>query len=276
MSASETFLQSDIAPEAMATAKARFHEEGWCVLADVLSPDACAHTLERLWAAAALRESQGISSHVAGLDPNASNVRVFNLLDMDQLFRDLIRHPTAVDLVREACGAHWSISNFTANIARPGAQSMDLHSDQALVVPEPWLEPWAVNIIWCLSDVTFENGATLYIPGSHKVTRRAELGDDAAARLVPFEAKAGSIIAMEGRLWHTSGCNITEDEDRALMFGYYTRDFIRPQWNWNVGLSPETQAGLDNDFRKRLGLGLVANLRGGDDLLADDSAAKSD
>lgn len=34
---------------------------------------------------------------------------------------------------------------------------------------------------------------------------------------------------MEGRLWHTSGGNITEDEDRALMFGYYTPDFIRPQ-----------------------------------------------
>ena len=55
-------------------------------------------------------------------------------------------------------------STFTANIARPGSGSMFVHSDQSLVAPEPWLQPWSVNIIWCLTDVTFENGATLYIP----------------------------------------------------------------------------------------------------------------
>jgi ectoine hydroxylase-related dioxygenase (phytanoyl-CoA dioxygenase family) len=30
--------------------------------------------------------------------------------------------------------------------------------------------------------------------------------------LKPFEASAGSFIAMEGRLWHTSGANVTADQ----------------------------------------------------------------
>jgi len=35
--------------------------------------------------------------------------------------------------------------------------------------------------------------------------------------MIPFEAKAGSIVVMEGRLWHTSGANITS---RILFFHF--------------------------------------------------------
>ncbi|MBK8630195.1 MAG: phytanoyl-CoA dioxygenase family protein [Sphingomonadales bacterium] len=108
------------------------------------------------------------------LDPNAANVRVFYLLEMDALFRELIRHPAALALVRSLLGPDAMVSNFTANIARPGSRSMALHSDQSLVVPEPWVQSWAINIIWCLTDVTFENAGTLHIPGSQHWQARAE------------------------------------------------------------------------------------------------------
>src|SRR6059058_5544795 len=134
-------------------ARTRLREDGWCVIPDVLSPDETAKALERLWAAAAESERRGVATHMPVLDPNAHNVRVFNLLDIDSLFRDLIRHPTALGLVRSLLGEEFLISNFTANIARPGARSMTMHSDQALVVPEPWVRPWSMNIIWALTDV---------------------------------------------------------------------------------------------------------------------------
>lgn len=254
----------------LTAAKNRLLEDGWCVVPDVLAPAESAHVLGRLWAAATEYARRGHDTHIKGLDPNASNVRVFALLDIDPIFRDLIRRPIALDLVRTLLGPDFMISNFTANIARPGSRSMSLHSDQALVVPEPWLEPWSINIIWCLTDVRFENGATLFIPGSQKVTRRAELGPDPAARLRPFEAKAGSIIAMDGRVWHTSGANVTANEDRALLFGYYSRSFLRPQVNWNAVLAPEVQRGLDPELRHLLGLDAAANVAVGAELLAAD------
>jgi ectoine hydroxylase-related dioxygenase (phytanoyl-CoA dioxygenase family) len=77
---------------------------------------------------------------------------------------------------------------------------------------------------------------------------------------VPFEAPAGSIVAMEGRVWHTSGANITADEDRPLLFGYYTRPFVRPQWNFSVGLRDEVQAGFSSTMRYRLGFDVGLNL----------------
>ncbi|GGC82845.1 hypothetical protein GCM10010994_45940 [Chelatococcus reniformis] len=254
--------------ERLQAATAQLHEEGWCVVPDVLSREEAAGVLERLWAAAEAFRRRGRETHLAQLDPNAANVRVFDLLDLDPVFRGLIRKPLALDLVRELLGAEFIVSNFTANIARPGSGSMNLHSDQALVVPEPWLEAWSINVIWCLTDATFENGATLFIPGSHKVERLAELGPDAAARLRPFEAKAGSIVAMDGRIWHTSGANVTTDQDRALMFAYYTRSFLRQQVNWNVALSPEVQQELDPELRGLLGLEATANTGLGAKLLA--------
>jgi fumagillin biosynthesis dioxygenase len=246
--------------DALATAKDQLREEGWCVVPGVLDADRTRQALDRLWAAVAESERRGAPTHMPVLDPNASNVRVFNLLDMDETFRALIQHPLAVDLVRSLLGPEFLISNFTANIARPGARSMALHSDQAIVVPEPWHHPWSINIIWCLTDVRRENGATLFLPGSHHCLRRLDLPDDPLSRLRPFEAKAGSIIAMEGRVWHTSGANTTQNEDRALLFGYYCAPFLRPQVNWNAALSSEVQAVVGPDLRSWLGLEAQANV----------------
>jgi len=259
---------------ALAAAKAQLRDEGWCVVPDVLAAVQSAAVLDRLWAAAKESERRGVATFMPVLDPNASNVRVFFLLELDPVFRELIQDALAVELVRSLLGPEFLISNFTANIARPGSRSMALHSDQSLVVPEPWLEPWAMNIIWCLTDVTFENGATLYIPGSHRWTRRSDVPRNAVRRLEPFEAKAGSVIAMEGRIWHTSGANTTADQDRALLFGYYTRPFLRPQVNWNAALSTATQAALSRQMRSWLGLDVAANTGGAADLryLADQFA----
>ncbi|HIG23298.1 MAG TPA: hypothetical protein EYG02_13710 [Henriciella marina] len=254
--------------ENLARAKTKLIEEGWCVLPDVLAGTEASAALGTLWKTAEAWAASGGDTFMKVLDPNASNVRVFNLIGLDPLFRDLILHEAASELVEALLGPDFMISNFTANIARPGSGSMSLHSDQALVVPEPWLEPWSINIIWCLSDVSFENGATLFIPGSHKVRRLEELGEKPRERLTPFEAKAGSIIAMDGRVWHTSGKNITADQDRALLFGYYSRGFLRPQVNWNVVLPADVQNGLQPELRQRLGLDASANTAVGAHILA--------
>lgn len=228
--------------------------DGTAIVTDVLTRDEAAEAVARLWAASAESERRGIPAHIEALDPNASNVRVFNLLDLDPLFVTLIGHPLAEAIVGGLLGPEFIVSNFTANIARPGSESMVAHSDLSFVHPEPWTAPASVNVIWCLTDVHADNGATLHLPGSHRFTTKAEVPADAVARMVPFEAPAGSIVVMEGRVWHTSGANVTADEDRALLFGYYSKPYIRPQWNFTAALRPEVQAPLSPAQRYRLGL----------------------
>lgn len=246
-----------------ATHKSSLEEQGYCVIEDVLDAPKTVEVRHRLVEAAAESERRGIPTYMEGLDPNPNNVRVFNLLDLDPVFVELISHPVALEVACHLLDDDFVISNFTANIAKPGSGSMTIHSDLALVLPEPWHAPWSLNVIWCLDDVRGENGGTLFMPGSHCFERREDVPADMADRMIPLEAKAGSVVAMDGRIWHTSGANRTQDEERALLFGYYSRSFIRPQWNFNVGLSEETKATLSPDLTEWLGLGVVANTNAG-------------
>lgn len=102
--------------------------------------------------------------------------------------------------------------------------------------------------------------ARFTFPTANGVRNLADLPDDPISKMVPLEAPAGSIVVMEGRLWHTSGRNITADEDRALLFGYYTKPYVRPQWNFTVTLRPEIQAELSPLMRYRLGLDATLNI----------------
>lgn len=244
-------------------------EHGFCILPDVLSSEETLAVRESLMRLAATNRQQGVSTFVPQLDPNDANLRVFNLLAGDAGFRTLIVNPVAVDLVEGLLGPHFMVSNFTANVALPGSGSMAVHSDQAIVIPEPWLQPWAINIIWCLDDIDEENGATRYLPGSHRIQALKDVPADPLPEMKPLTASAGSIIAMDGRLWHTSGSNASKDRERALLFAYYTADFIRPQVNWNALLPADLISSLPEDLFQRLGLGPTANIRYGASLTSN-------
>lgn len=235
-------------------------DDGVATIADVLTADESAAALDALFAASDESERRGVPKHIAALDPNAANVRVFNLIDLDALFARLIAHPLADAIVTGLLGRDYIVSNFTANIARPGSESMVVHSDLAAVMPEPWTSTLSCNVIWCLTDVHGDNGATLYIPGSHRYRCAADVPADPISHMVPFRATAGSVVVMDGRVWHTSGRNVTPDEDRALLFGYYTKPYLRPQWNFTSSLRPEVQASLPSAMRYRLGLDTNLNM----------------
>lgn len=239
----------------------QLREEGWCVLPALLDRDAIQRVNDALDRIVDTMRRAGASTHTALLDPNDANIRLYNLPDWDPVFIDLLRHPACLEIAGHLLGEGFIVSNFTGNIALPGSRPMRIHSDQALAVPPPWLEPWALNLIWCIDDVHEANGATRFVPGSHRHTGFDEVPADIESRLRAFEAPAGSLIAMDGRVWHTSGANRTEGERRAMLFGYFVRDFVRQQVNWEACLRPETKAQLDEPARALFGLGPKGNTR---------------
>lgn len=245
----------------------QLQQDGFCIVPDVLTPQELADVNAAIDAAIERSRRLGVATYTEGMDPNDRNIRLYTLAEFDPIFVELLRKPAALVLVRELLGDNFIVSSFSGNIALPGSGSMNLHADQALVVPPPWNQPWTMNVIWCLDDVHEGNGATRYVPGSHRFSTFENVPDGALARSRAFEAKAGSIIAMDGRMWHTSGRNVSVDERRAMLFAYYAMDFIRPQTNHEAALSPETKAALDDDARALLGLGAAANVRIGASLV---------
>lgn len=232
-----------------------FEDQGWAVLPDVLSSGEVSHVRSELIAAAEASEKRGIPTRMDYLDPGGHNTRVYDLIEYSPTFADLVAHPAVIPYVSHLLDGDLSISNFSANIARPGSRSMNAHNDQSTVMPEPWPTRFTMNAIWCLDDTDEANGATRYLPGSHRTTCFADVPDDPKATMRSFEATAGSVILMDGRLWHTSGENTTTDRERALLFAFYARSFLRHQNNWGTSLSAQSKGRLDPQLREWLGLG---------------------
>jgi ectoine hydroxylase-related dioxygenase (phytanoyl-CoA dioxygenase family) len=233
-------------------ALADMHEHGVAVLAGALDPAATADVRRRLERAAERSDERGFPTRNYEFDPDGQNVRVFMLFNLDPVFSELIVHPLALRFVHAAVGEEFLISNFSANILGPGAGSMVLHADQGYAV-EPWpAVPLAVNVGWILDDFTEEVGATRYVPASHLQGHNPD--PEREYDTVSVEAPAGSILAMDGRVWHQSGVNRSADRHRAALFGYYVRSWIRPQVNWNVFLDPDVAATVSPEFLDLLGV----------------------
>lgn len=244
-------------------------DQGFSIVPNLLSGERLARVREAFDSAIAEMERRGLVVFDPRLDPNAHNIRVNNLPDMDPVFMELLRDPTALAVAIAVLGETMFVSNFTANMTTPGSASMNIHSDQALCSPAPWTDTWMMNVIWCLDEVRPDNGGTLYIPGSHRYRTRGDVPEDFAGELKVLEAPAGAAIVLEGRVWHTSGVNTTENERRALLFALYNCDFLRPQVNWEVLLSDETKARLSDEDRALLGMGALCNVHGVDIIMRE-------
>lgn len=200
---------------------------------------------DRLWAIARRKEAQGQRDFVPA-DADSHNIRLLNLINCDPAFIELASRESVIEAVRAVIGERILLSNYSANIMGPGAGSMLLHSDQGYVA-EPWPpEPLAVNVGWMVDDFTEETGATRFVPGSHRATGSPH--PDVAYETVPILGPAGSMLIIDGRVWHTSGTNRSRDRYRAAIFGYYTLAWIRQQLNWREVLDPETVAQCPEEF----------------------------
>jgi len=246
----------------LAQGLADIREHGLAIVPDVLTGDTLKRARDALYRAAASDRSRSRESKFS-LDyaHDNTNQRVWNVLSRDPLFEDMAFHPLAVDFVRAVLGWPALLGNISANITGPGGGEMVLHADQ-IFVPEPWAsEPQGLNIAWCLDDFTDENGATRFVPGSHRLNR-APREDEAALATVAMEAPAGAIVVLESRVWHKTGHNRTKDQTRAGVFGWYTKPIYRTQENWFLSLRPEVRLNASDEALvllgyKAEGLGLV-------------------
>lgn len=237
-------------------------EFGLTIVPDALSGEGLARAREALYRAADADRARGREQKF-GLDyaQDDTNRRVWNVLSRDPVFEDMAFHPLALDYVKAVLGWPALLGNISANITGPGGGEMVLHADQ-IFVPEPWSsEPQGMNVAWCLDDFTEANGATRFVPGSHKLNR-APRAADSQTTTVPMVAPAGSAVVFESRIWHKTGHNRTADQQRAGVFAWYTKPIYRAQENWFLSLRPEVRQFASDEALVLLGyraegLGLV-------------------
>ena len=186
--------------------------------------------------------------------------RVWNLVNKGELFEQAIQRPEILAFMRHLLGDTVTLSSFTVNIISPGADATNYHLDRPLSdVPVPrasW--PFSANSMWFLDDFTAANGATWIVPGSHKrLVEVPDAGveyDDAVQALGP----RGSVMIMNGAVWHRSGTN-SSTGDRVALLGFFCRDFLKPQQDHLRLVSEEVVARATPNLRQLLGHGPLSS-----------------
>jgi ectoine hydroxylase-related dioxygenase (phytanoyl-CoA dioxygenase family) len=247
-------------------ARLQLASEGYCIIPGVLSRAAVAELKARLVEQAEGEQARGVAFHDGGA--TRPNQRVWMLANKGRVFRDLMLHPIIEVLMAPLLGPDFLLSSFTANIAHPGGEPMALHTDQGYV--GFWTPvPVVANIAWMLDDCSDANGGTRLVPKSHlnqAATPRSSAyvpdgpsGMPTAKDTIAAEGPAGSILCFDGRVWHGTGANRT-DEPRHVLLSYHCRPFVRQQENFVLGLDPAIVAAERPALLNRLGFATWAGL----------------
>ena len=231
-------------------------ERGFVILEKLLTPGETDALRERSMQVAANEGEAG--DGFMYLDDRAQ--RVWNLVNKGEVFEAAIQRPEVIAFMEHLLGGDFTLSSFTVNIIYPGAEHSDFHLDRPLSnvpVPRPSF-PFSANSMWFLDDFTRDNGATWVVPGSHKRLVETPQQGVEYEDAIQAQGPRGSVMIMNGAIWHRSGTNRT-DRDRAALLGFFCRSFLKPQQDHISLVGDDVVARATPKLRQLLGYDSLSN-----------------
>ena len=231
------------------------YDWGYCLIEEGVSAGQCARLRDRVVEQAAAERALGIA-HMG-----AAQQHVWCLVNKsDDVVACMEHDPAAVQagplierLLDETLGEGWRHLSFISNISYPGCHPQGLHQDQSLIAP--YVTPQApvlVNTVYILQDVDEVNGGTLIIPGSHRSNGADGEAFGPLPRAINLEAKAGTIMLMDGRTLHGGAVNRSEAL-RYILTNSVVQPWIRQQEDFLLTIRPEVLEHASEKFLMRCG-----------------------
>jgi ectoine hydroxylase-related dioxygenase (phytanoyl-CoA dioxygenase family) len=166
------------------------------------------------------------------------------------LFRTFCLNDRLLPLMRRILGETCVLASLNGLSMTPGGKTQELHIDQNESTPGSVLY---INALHALDDFTIENGCTRVVPYSHHRMWHKEIDKASIEReAVYLEAPAGSVIAYSGGLFHAGSRNKT-DKPRRAIHPFFSRAWVRPQWDYSKSLSPDVIAQLSEEQKRLFG-----------------------
>ena len=142
----------------------RLTDDGYVVVTGMMAPhevESARADLDRV-----LRSTRTGRNSFEGFDTQ----RIYALFAKTRVFDALATDPLLLGVLDQILG-HYQLSAPVGICIGPGEKAQVLHRDDAIYpVPEPH-PPLVVNTMWPLDEFTDQNGATRFIPGSHRWER---------------------------------------------------------------------------------------------------------
>jgi ectoine hydroxylase-related dioxygenase (phytanoyl-CoA dioxygenase family) len=178
-----------------------------------------------------------------------STQRVYALFAKTRTFDRAATHPLLIDTLDQVLG-HYQLSAPVGIRIGPGEAAQILHRDDA-IYPLPKPHPTVVvNTMWPLDEFTEENGATRFVPGSHRWEPGRHPTD--ADPVASAAMSPGSAMFYLGSLWHGGGANRT-GKPRLGVILEYAAAWLRPQENHCLAVPREVASQLPQRLQELLG-----------------------
>jgi ectoine hydroxylase-related dioxygenase (phytanoyl-CoA dioxygenase family) len=212
-----------------------------------------------------------------GLDEfeGKSTTRTGGLIARSKEIRKLVANPLILAMIKDIFGDEtaFQVNQGQLIAIGPGESPQPIHRDDWLYGQFPFPPGYTgiIQSMWALTPFTKENGATLYVPGSHALPELTQIVREGkrdrldyamnsapgTIRFTPDDAvqmtmDEGSVALWSGKLYHGGGNNLSDEVRWGMNIGY-TRGWIRQEENQYVSMSPEEFESIDDDMARLLG-----------------------
>jgi hypothetical protein len=221
-------------------------ERGFLVLSGPISVDAIPALQDAYDAAVA-------SAADADVGRGRASTRVNDFVNRGSAFDAIYSWPVALEACCHVIERPFRLSAMHARTLRVGASAQELHAD----IPRT-SDAWPMlGLIFMIDAFAANNGATRFVPGSHRWTESPSevLSDlDGPHRdEVLACGPAGSIILFNASTWHGHTANASSAPRRSLQATYIPRGG-KPATEFAARMQLETYARLDALSRYVIGV----------------------
>ena len=163
---------------------------------------------------------------------------IYNLLNLDPIFVDLIQPKLAMEVFKIILGEKFICGFFEANCLMPGARGQFPHIDypynytyeNGADIPFETKKNFLFNCqtLITLNDFNKSNGSTAFLEGSYKKVKFPNQTLNKKYKFKQIYAPRGSLVLFNGLTWHTSMPNYSYSANRFCILGQYLPSFIKP------------------------------------------------
>ena len=251
-----------------------FERDGAVCLRDAIDPDLVARMNDMLdpimeETELGMKDADDLAQSVLGMRTK----RRSDVLALDpELMEPFIAHPRVLELAEATLGKHCTtllLHQAQANELHPSEKAQVFHRDAGSLWPIPGIRfHQNLTTIVALHDFTAETGGTCLLLGSNRwpeavfydpekeggwkrylrLPRKPDPNEVTAVEMSP-----GSILLVNGDVFHGAGANTTADRPRRTISSGYSLGWLRGEVNQQLMWPPEVARNFPHTLQRLVG-----------------------